>query len=125
MTMRRTLALATITGALGAGLVLGSVGSASARPDVPNISRGDRGVPVLCVQHGYNDWAKRTHHHTIGEDRKFGSDTYSAVRLFQQKSGLHVDGVVGKNTGDSLLDNLQGDGGWRSGCYEHLPSSHR
>lgn len=43
----------------------------------------------------------------------------------QQKSGLHVDGVVGQNPGDSLPDNLQGDGGWRSGCYEHLPSTHR
>ncbi|MFG2788142.1 peptidoglycan-binding protein [Streptomyces sp. NPDC048419] len=125
MTMRRTFALATVTGALGAGLVLGSVGSASARPDMPNVGRGDSGVAVLCVQHGYNDWAKRTHHHRISEDRDFGSKTASAVRLFQQKSHLHVDGVVGKKTGNSLLDNLQGDGGWRSGCYEHLPSTHR
>ena len=125
MTLRRTLALTTVTGALGAGLVLGSVGSASARPDVPNVGRGDAGVPVLCVQHGYNDWARRTHHHTIGEDRDFGARTESAVRLFQKKSHLHVDGVVGRKTGNSLLDNLQGDGGWRSGCYEHLPSTHR
>ncbi|NUP38998.1 MAG: hypothetical protein HOY76_18770 [Streptomyces sp.] len=44
------------------------------------------------------------------------------LRLCRRTSGLHVDGVLGKDTGSSLLDNLQGDGGRRSG---HLPSSHR
>jgi peptidoglycan hydrolase-like protein with peptidoglycan-binding domain len=126
MTMRRTFALATVTGALGAGLVLGSVGSASARPDVPNVHRGDRGVAVWCVQHGYNDWAKRTTHSpVIREDKVFGAKTQKAVKLFQRRSHLGVDGIVGKKTGNSLLDNLQGDGGWRASCYEHLPSTHR
>ena len=125
MNIRRTLALATATGALGTGLVLGSVGTASARPDMPNVHRGDRGVAVLCVQHGYNDWAKRTHHTRITEDRIFGSGTEKAVKRFQKASGLTTDGIVGKKTGNSLLDNLQGDGGWRSDCYQHLPSTHR
>jgi peptidoglycan hydrolase-like protein with peptidoglycan-binding domain len=126
MTMRRTLALATVTSAFGAGLLMGSVGSASARPDVPNVSRGDRGVAVWCVQHGYNDWARRTTHSpVISEDKIFGDKTEKAVELFQRRSGLVDDGIVGKNTGNSLLDNLQGDGGWRASCYEHLPSTHR
>ncbi|GGM07982.1 hypothetical protein GCM10010129_59880 [Streptomyces fumigatiscleroticus] len=125
MTLRRTFALAAVSGALGTGLVLGSVGSASARPDVPNVRYGDRGVAVLCAQHGYNDWAKRTHHKRISEDRIFGKDTRSAVKRFQKASRLTADGIVGKNTGNSLLDNLQGDGGWRADCYQHLPSTHR
>lgn len=39
-----------------------------------------------------------------GADGDFGSDTYNAVRNFQKAKGLEVDGIVGQNTWNKLLN---------------------
>jgi peptidoglycan hydrolase-like protein with peptidoglycan-binding domain len=38
-----------------------------------------------------------------GADSSFGSATDAAVRAYQSKKGLTVDGIVGKNTWSKLL----------------------
>lgn len=61
------------------------------------LQSGSQGVQVkelqkLLNQHGYN----------LAVDGIFGSKTNSAVRDFQQKNKLDVDGIVGLNTWSSL-----------------------
>jgi hypothetical protein len=109
---------------LGAG-VTAVAPTAGAAPGVPNISQGSANrAGVLCVQRGVNDWAQRTGHgRPLAEDKLFGKDTRKWVRTFQSASHLQVDGIVGKNTGNSLLDNLTGDGNFRAACYTYIPSS--
>ena len=65
------------------------------------LSNGDEGDDVkelqnLLIQFGYDlgKW---------GADGDFGDMTEAAVREFQQKNGLEVDGIVGKNTFTALL----------------------
>lgn len=70
--------------------------------DPPTIRKGSRGVWVTLAQEklierGYSCGAK-------GADGIFGKDTESAVRAFQRASGLNVDGVVGHDTWDALLN---------------------
>ena len=70
--------------------------------DPPTIRNGSRGVWVTLAQEkllerGYSCGKK-------GADGIFGKDTESAVRAFQRDSGLQVDGVVGHDTWDALLN---------------------
>ena len=63
------------------------------------LSYGSQGSYVtelqkLLNQNGYN----------LQEDGIFGTKTQSAVREYQQKNGLAVDGIVGNNTWGSLLN---------------------
>ena len=70
--------------------------------DPPTIRRGSRGVWVTLAQtelikKGYSCGSS-------GADGIFGKNTESAVRAFQRDSGLTVDGIVGKDTWDYLLN---------------------
>ena len=47
---------------------------------------------------------------TGGLDGIFGSRTQEAVRLYQQRAGLVVDGVVGCNTWRALQEAVVGTG---------------
>jgi len=69
---------------------------------VRDLSRGDRGKEVLDVQRrlralGYELGRE-------GIDGFFGPHTELAVRTFQQRRGLLVDGVVGANTWRELVE---------------------
>ena len=67
------------------------------------VHNGDNNEAVRAVQYllhnayGYTD---------VAVDGKFGSKTNSAVRNFQTKHGLGVDGIVGTNTWKALIVNL-------------------
>lgn len=117
------LVLGALVGALAPG--------AQAAPNVPDIARGSRNtVGVKCVQEGVDDWAKRTGRGwPLAVDGVFGDNTKKWVEKFQTASfgASGADGIVGPRTGNSILDNLNGDTRqgfhWRSECYNQIPSS--
>ncbi|MBE6747912.1 MAG: peptidoglycan-binding protein [Ruminococcaceae bacterium] len=61
------------------------------------ISFGSSGDDVKKLQQALNSAG-----YSLEVDGKFGSKTQSAVRSYQQKNGLAVDGIVGVNTWNSL-----------------------
>jgi len=63
--------------------------------------RGDRGEPVRDIQDRLAALG-----HPTGDDEVglFGDATEAAVRSFQRKKGLPVDGIVGPDTWRSLVD---------------------
>ncbi|MCL6106123.1 MAG: N-acetylmuramoyl-L-alanine amidase [Actinobacteria bacterium] len=63
---------------------------------------GDRGKEVLDVQSRLSSLGYDVG--TDGVDGLFGADTRSAVKRFQQNSGLLVDGIVGENTWLELVE---------------------
>lgn len=67
------------------------------------LKRGDRGKEVLDVQARLKSLAYDVG--TDGVDGLFGSDTEAAVMLFQQNSGLIVDGIIGENTWCELVES--------------------
>lgn len=68
--------------------------------DRPTVRRGDRDavreLQEALVEKGYSCGA-------AGADGIFGSGTENAVKAFQRRNGLSVDGIVGKNTWGKLL----------------------
>jgi N-acetylmuramoyl-L-alanine amidase len=67
---------------------------------------GDRSAEVADVQARLRALGYRLH----DEDGFFGRDTETAVRAFQQRRGILVDGVVGAHTWAELVE-----AGWRLG----------
>jgi peptidoglycan hydrolase-like protein with peptidoglycan-binding domain len=66
------------------------------------LKKGSKGKQVKALQRmlyamGYNLGDKKP------IDGEFGSKTDSAVRSYQDKNGLKVDGIVGQNTWTKLL----------------------
>lgn len=66
-------------------------------PIRPVLRRGDSGSAVTLLQTLLCDVVT-----PIGVDGAFGPETLSAVRAFQQRAGLTVDGVVGPKTWAAL-----------------------
>ena len=67
---------------------------------------GSKGVYVLIAQDGLNTLG----YNTGGLDGIFGSKTTQAVRDYQQKEGLAVDGIIGCDTWRSLQEDVVGQG---------------
>ena len=68
---------------------------------LPTVRKGDSGNAVKILQ-----LALVAYEYNIGKygaDGDFGSDTESAVKQFQKRSGIAVDGIVGENTWYELL----------------------
>ena len=61
------------------------------------ISYGSSGSDVKKLQESLNN-----HGYNLVVDGQFGSKTQAAVRDYQSKNGLAVDGIVGANTWGSL-----------------------
>lgn len=73
-------------------------------PSESVLRHGQAGETVRNLQQtldrlGYRD----PHGHLLKPDGDFGRNTEHAVRAFQQAHGLHVDGVVGRDTREALL----------------------
>ena len=70
--------------------------------EVEKLSRGDRSgsvrpLQLLLIGSGM-DCGKS------GADGIFGAGTENAIKAFQRHHGLTVDGIVGRNTWDKLLN---------------------
>ena len=72
----------------------------------PTLKRGSVSNYVLIAQDDLNILGYRTN----GLDGIFGSATQTAVRNYQAKVGLQVDGIVGCNTWNSLQEAVVGTG---------------
>lgn len=120
MTARLGLLAAAVTVLTG-----GLSTTADASPAAATLQYGSQGWGVKCVQEAVDDWASRTGRGwPLAVDGGFGSGTRTWVKKFQSASGPSTDGVVGRQTGNSVLDNLQGDSTWRHDCYDYVPSTH-
>lgn len=72
-----------------------------ARTDLHRASDDDRRVQGLLAAAGVLDIAPNLDGKRF--DGKFGPSTKAAVRTFQSRAGLRVDGIVGRNTWTALL----------------------
>ena len=72
----------------------------------PTLKRGSVSNYVLIAQDDLNTLGYRTN----GLEGIFGSATQTAVRNYQAKVGLQVDGIVGCNTWNSLQEAVVGTG---------------
>ena len=63
-----------------------------------SLKRGSRGNDVIAVQKRLKQWG----YYSGAVDGIFGSATERAVRWFQEKNGLTVDGVVGPKTAAAM-----------------------
>lgn len=81
--------------------VTGSANGSDVNISLPTVRKGDSGNAVKILQAFLV-----AYEYSIGIsgiDGDFGSDTESAVRKFQKRSGIAVDGIVGENTWSELL----------------------
>jgi len=69
------------------------------------ISYGSSGEDVRKLQKTLNSVG-----YNLQVDGIFGAKTQSAVRSYQQKNGLSVDGIVGVNTWNSLSNSTKNTG---------------
>lgn len=72
----------------------------------PTLKRGSLSNYVLIAQDDLNTLGYRTN----GLDGIFGPATQEAVKNYQRKMGLQVDGIVGCNTWRSLQEAVVGTG---------------
>jgi peptidoglycan hydrolase-like protein with peptidoglycan-binding domain len=76
-------------------------------PDWPLVEKGDEVFPVRPLQQ-----LLRARSHPVTVDGIFGPRTESAVKEFQQSTGLSADGKVGKQTWPKLIVQVKkGDTG--------------
>ncbi len=63
------------------------------------LSQGDSGEAVLDVQHRLSALVG-----PVATDGSFGPATRAAVEAFQHRRGLRVDGIIGRQTWDTLVE---------------------
>ena len=82
--------------------VKSSANSSDVNISLPTVRKGDTGnavkiLQLVLVAYEYNIGK-------YGADGDFGFDTESAVRQFQKRSGIAVDGIVGRDTWSKLMN---------------------
>lgn len=68
------------------------------------LKKGSRGDDVKKVQSRLKNWG----YYSGAVDGIYGSQTVSAVKYFQRRNGLVVDGIVGKRTASAIGITLSG-----------------
>lgn len=92
MKRKSWLRIAALTLIMALSMVVGALPVSAA------LREGDRGSDVRTVQEKLKRWG-----YYSGEvDGIYGTQTASAVRAFQKKNGLTVDGIVGTATSQAL-----------------------
>ncbi|MFK0096926.1 peptidoglycan-binding protein [Streptomyces sp. NPDC091040] len=123
-TLPRSVRAAVVTVAALSAVAL--AGPAQAVSTAPYVAYGDTGTAVKCVQIAVN--VADEVHVGITVDGIWGARTEERVRAFQRDNSqdipLDVDGVVGPNTGDVMLDYIAAYAlNWLNTCYYALPTS--
>ena len=77
------------------------------------ITQGSTGATVKTIQRKLKNWG----YYKGSVDGIFGAKTKEAVKYFQRKNGLKVDGIVGKNTLKALGISSTASGESSSGSY--------
>ena len=72
----------------------------------PLTRQGSKGPYVLIAQDGLTTLG----YDTGGLDGVFGAKTRDSVLAFQSKNGLTVDGLIGNNTWNALMNQVVGKG---------------
>ena len=81
------------------------------------VKSGSKGSSVSELQTLLNDKG-----YDLSVDGIFGSKTQAAVRDYQSKNGLSVDGIVGKNTWNALTGGSSGASSGSSSAVAASPS---
>lgn len=68
------------------------------------LKQGSRGAQVRTLQTKLKNWG----YYTGSVDGIFGAKTTTAVKYFQRRNGLTVDGIVGKKTAAALGMSISG-----------------
>ncbi|MEU8137623.1 peptidoglycan-binding domain-containing protein [Streptodolium elevatio] len=97
--------------------------AAQANPNQPNIGLWSTNHDgVRCAQWAYNSVAGQG----LDPDGQYGPLTEQATRNWQRFFGLSVDGVIGKDTGQSIIDmvflKFGTNNTWALYCPYYLPS---
>lgn len=70
----------------------------------PTLKRGSRGTDVRALQYMLRQFSDATQN--LAADGVFGTNTYRAVRLYQESRDLKVDGIVGPLTWAKLVNEF-------------------
>jgi N-acetylmuramoyl-L-alanine amidase len=82
---------------------------------------GSKGDVVSQIQRRLKDWG----YYTGGVDGIYGYLTFTAVKNFQAKNGLSVDGIAGNNTLNAIGINVAGLEAAASGNNNSTPTSNQ
>jgi N-acetylmuramoyl-L-alanine amidase len=99
MRLKRILVLVTVLSIVSGIFIYGQAISAQTR----TLYWGNSGSEVSKVQTRLRDWG----YYKGSVDGMYGNDTAQAVKWFQAKNGLAVDGVVGPATWEALGYNVR------------------
>ncbi|MCF2527775.1 peptidoglycan-binding domain-containing protein [Yinghuangia soli] len=107
-----------------AAIVVGVLAGTAQANNVGNIGVGSGNTAgVKCIQKSYNYIANRG----LAVDGIYGNATKQATIDFQRLFKLGVDGIVGKQTGDTLWWAVNYKAGWglyeNWGCQSKVPNS--
>lgn len=72
--------------------------------DAAVLKKGSRGADVRTVQTRLKNWG----YYSGSVDGIYGNQTVNAVKLFQRRNGLAVDGIVGAKTASAIGIRLSG-----------------
>src|SRR4029077_9577286 len=75
---------------------------------MPTLKQGATGVYVKRMQHLLASNGAMQESNTANYDGQFGSGTANAVRSFQTKAGITIDGVCGPQTWGALMNTADG-----------------
>lgn len=115
----RSLCIFVIILTLVFGAVLFGLSDSQAQAEGVVLKQGSSGSQVRTIQTKLNNWG----YNAGTVDGIFGYNTMMAVKRFQRKNNLAVDGIVGKNTaaalGITLMNSSSSNSGY-NGSNEYL-----
>ena len=111
--MALVLVVASIGVCISAGITTYRAGETPAAVQTLVLKQGSQGDEVKTMQKKLKNWG----YYSGAVDGIFGSKTKEAVKYFQRKNGLTVDGIVGTNTLKALGMSGSSSSSGSSGSY--------